>query len=67
MAGVGLVGGSIKRPDDFKKIVDYWNRGGERPSRETATKGLFELAENCKADNCRFNTNVMQALIPGRD
>jgi endoglucanase len=55
---------SIKRPDEFKKVVDYWNKGGERPSRETASKGLFELVENCKAANCRFNTNVAQALIP---
>jgi aryl-phospho-beta-D-glucosidase BglC (GH1 family)/type 1 glutamine amidotransferase len=55
---------TIKRPDDFKKVVDYWNKRGERPSRETAAKGLFELVENCKAGNCRFNSNVVQALIP---
>ena len=54
---------TIKRPDDFKKIVDYWNGNGERPSREVATNGLFQLVENCKATNCRFNTNVVQALI----
>jgi endoglucanase len=55
---------TVTRPDDFKKVLDFWNRGGERPSRETAAKGLFELAENLKAANCRFNTNVAQALIP---
>jgi hypothetical protein len=55
---------TIKPPDDFKKVVDYWNKGGERPSRETAARGLFELAENAKASNCRLNTNVVQALIP---
>src|SRR5205823_3957972 len=55
---------TIRRPDDFKKVVDYWNKSGERPSRETVAKALFELAENCKASNCRFNSNVVQALIP---
>ena len=55
---------TIKRPDDFKKVVDYWNKTGERPSREAAAKGLFELVENCKAANCHFNSNVVQALIP---
>jgi endoglucanase len=55
---------TIKRPDEFAKVVDYWNKGGDRPSRETALKGLFELVENAKAGNCRFNTNVAQALIP---
>ncbi|MGA2660961.1 MAG: DUF1810 family protein [Verrucomicrobiota bacterium] len=55
---------TVKRPEDFKKLVDYWNRGTERPSREIAAKALFELAENLEAGNCRFNTNVVQALIP---
>jgi hypothetical protein len=55
---------TVKRSDDFKKLVDYWNRGGERPSAEVAHKALFELAENLKAANCRYNTNVVQALIP---
>lgn len=55
---------TIRRPDDFKKVVDYWNKKGERPSREEAMRGLFELVENCKAENCRFNKDVMEALIP---
>jgi endoglucanase len=54
---------TIKRPDDFKKVVDYWNKSGPRPSRETAMHGLLELAQNCKAANCHFNTNVVEALI----
>jgi endoglucanase len=55
---------TVNRPDDFKKLVDYWNRGGERPSAEVARKALFELVENLKAANCRYNTNVVRALIP---
>lgn len=55
---------TIKRPDDFKKVVDYFNKTGERPSREAAMRGLSELAENSKAANCGFNSNVVQALIP---
>ena len=55
---------TIQKPNDFKKVVDYWNKSGDRPSREIAAKALFELAENCKASHCRFNTNVVQALIP---
>ncbi len=55
---------TVKRPDEFKEVVDYWNNKGVRPSREVAVKGLFTLAENLKASNCRVNTNVLQALIP---
>jgi len=55
---------TVKRPDDVKKAVDYWNGKGDRPSSEVATKGLFELTENLKAANCRFSTNVARAHIP---
>jgi hypothetical protein len=56
---------TIKRPEGFKEILDFWNKGAPRPSRDLAAKALFELVENAKANNCRFNTNVAQALIPG--
>jgi hypothetical protein len=56
---------TVTPPDDFKKVVDYWNGEGERPSAEAARRGLFELVENLKLDRCRFNADVAQALIPG--
>ncbi len=57
---------TVTRPEDFVKVLDFWNRNGARPSREVAAKGLFDLAENLKAANCRFNTNVVRALIQSR-
>jgi endoglucanase len=55
---------TVTPPDDFQKIVDYWNGEGERPSRETARRGLFALVENLKVARCRFNADLVQALIP---
>ena len=55
---------TVKRPAGFKQIVDYWNGRGSRPSRDVAARGLFELAENLKAENCRTNLDVVRALIP---
>ncbi len=55
---------TVTPPDDFKRIVDYWNGAGERPSAEAARRGLFELVENLNIDKCRFNADVVQALIP---
>jgi hypothetical protein len=56
---------TVTAPDDFKKVVAYWNGEGERPSRESARRGLFELVENLKAGACRYNADVTKALIPG--
>lgn len=55
---------TVKRPEGFAKAVDFWNGRGERPTREEALRGIRELAENVKAANCRFNSNVARALIP---
>ncbi len=55
---------TVTPPDDFRKVVDYWNGEGERPSADAARRGLFELAENLKAEKCRFNADVAHALIP---
>lgn len=56
---------TVSRPEEYRQVVDYWNKGTARPARETAAKGLFQLAENLKAANCRFNAEVARALIPG--
>ena len=56
---------TVTAPDDFKKVVAYWNGEGERPSRESARRGLFELVENLKPGACRYNADVAKALIPG--
>ena len=55
---------TVAPPDDFRKVVDYWNGEGERPSADAARRGLFEVAENLKAEKCRVNADVAQALIP---
>jgi hypothetical protein len=58
---------TVTPPEEFKAVVAYWNGEGERPSREAARRGLFELVENLKADKCRYNADVAQALIPAGD
>jgi len=55
---------TITRPDNFKQVVDFWNGKGARPAREIAASGLLELAKNAQAANCRFNADVVHALIP---
>ncbi len=57
---------TVPRSDDYKQVVDYWNKSGKRPSPEMATRALFELAETLKATNCQINQEVVQALIPSK-
>ena len=55
---------TVTAPGDFAAVVAYWNGEGERPSRETARRGLFALVEHLAIDRCRFNADVALALIP---
>jgi endoglucanase len=56
----------IVAPKEYTQLTDYWNKNAERPSRELATKVLFEIAENLKAQNCRFNKDVIDAMFRQR-
>jgi hypothetical protein len=53
----------IKVPDGYDDIVNYWNNGTERPSKEKSAKALFEAAENLKSENCRFNKDIIDAMF----
>lgn len=53
----------IKVPAGYDNVVDYWNGKGERPSKELAERALFEAAENLKAENCRFNKDIIDAMF----
>jgi len=57
---------TVKCPDNFKKVVDYWNGVGQKPTTEIALSGLFELVENLKTTNCLLNKDVIEALIPSK-
>jgi len=56
----------IVAPKEYAQIVDYWNKNTERPSKELATKVLFEIAGNLKAEHCRFNKDVIDAMFRQR-
>ena len=53
----------VNAPKDYQKLVDYWNNGGEKPSKEVAQKALFDVAENLKAENCFFVKDYVDAMF----
>jgi hypothetical protein len=57
----------VVAPAEYAEIVDYWNNNNaERPSRELATRVLFEIAGNLIAERCRFNKDVIDAMFRQR-
>jgi hypothetical protein len=50
-------------PESYRKILDYWNGTGARPSPEEARQGLEKLARNLALDSCQFRPGVLDALL----
>jgi hypothetical protein len=56
----------IERPEGYQVLLDYWQKGGEKPSAEFAKKVLFQVTENLKVQNCWFTKDVIDAMFRQR-
>ena len=54
---------SISYNEKFKAIVDYWNGGDIKPSKEEAIEGLRQLTEDIKLENCFYHKDIIDALF----
>jgi endoglucanase len=52
----------VKIPSGWQKILDYWH-GGTKPTVDEAFKGMMELAENLKTENCIYHRDVIDAMF----
>src|SRR6478736_4985807 len=53
----------VKTPAGYQKILNYWDKKGEKPSADEAYKGLMELANNLKLENCIYHKDVIDAMF----
>ena len=54
---------SINYNEKYKKIVDYWNTGNNRPTKEEAIEGLRQLTEDIKFENCFYHKDIIDAMF----
>jgi len=54
---------SIKKPDGYDQLKNYWENGGEKPDTTFAFNVMMNVAENAKIEKCQLNVGVIQALI----
>ena len=54
---------SINYNEKYKKIVDYWNTGNNRPTKEEAIQGLMQLTEDIKFENCFYHKDIIDAMF----
>lgn len=54
---------SIKTPDGYDQLRNYWENGGQKPDTTFAFNVMMQVAENARIENCLLNGEVIQALM----
>ncbi len=53
----------VKVPAGYQKILNYWAGKGAKPKADEAYKGVMELANNLKLENCIEHKDVIDAMF----
>lgn len=54
---------SVTKSPGYDKLLEYWKKGGEKPSQDFAKKTLMQLAENYKIENVTIKADVIDAMF----
>lgn len=54
---------SVKKDPGFDLLLKYWSGSAAKPSESVAMTALLNQAENLKVENCRVNTDVLNAMF----
>jgi len=54
---------NVKITPEYEKLLNYWKSGGEKPSKDFATKALMKIAENYKFSNVEIKNDVIDAMF----
>jgi len=54
---------SITKSDGYQDLLNYWGGTGVKPSVEVATTTLMQLTDDLKIENCRYQSDVIDAMF----
>lgn len=54
---------SVIQPKGYDKLLHYWEKGTNKPSKEEAKAILFQVAENYKMSRVEVKTDVIDAMF----
>lgn len=54
---------NVKITPQYEKLLNYWENGGKKPSKEFAQKALMKIADNYKFSNIEIKKDVIDALF----
>lgn len=54
---------NVKITPEYQKLLDYWTKGGEKPSYDFAKKALMKIADHYKIENVEVKKDVIDAMF----
>lgn len=54
---------NVKITPEYQTLLNYWNKGGQKPSPEFAKKALMKIVDNYKLENTEVKKDVIDALF----
>ena len=54
---------SVSITPEYKKLLEYWEKGGVKPSVDFANNALIQIAENYKMENLNIKYDVIDAMF----
>lgn len=65
MKKIGSVVGSatIVETADYRTLINYWEKGGAKPTVDFTRNALLKIADNAKIENCIIHPDVIDALF----
>jgi hypothetical protein len=62
---IGSVTGpaTIVETEDYRTLLNYWERGGAKPSVDFAKNALFTMAENARIQKCVLHPDAIDAMF----
>lgn len=54
---------SSPKSQGFQNLLDYWYRGGQRPSDQAGRGAIWEMVYDLDLDSSRVNQDVLRALL----
>lgn len=54
---------TIVETDDYKTLINYWEKGGTKPTSDFSRNALLKIADNAKIQNCTIQKDVIDAMF----
>ena len=54
---------SVTKSNEYQNLLNYWEGNADQPSSESVINTLYQLTEDLKLENCKYQKDVIDAMF----